>query len=120
MPIGTRSISHYNLAYYNSDDRTKMVGGDIGYFHTGQIVKEFEDAIADLQPGDIAGPVETLAGFHVIQLTEVNEPKQLLFEEVKVKIRQQQEKKKYDTLYAGWMAALKQQYGHDIFLSENN
>jgi len=22
----------YNLAYYNSDDRTKMVGGDIGYF----------------------------------------------------------------------------------------
>jgi len=105
----------YNLAYYNSDDRTKMVGGDIGYFHTGQIVKEFEDAIADLKPGDIAGPVETLAGFHIIKLTEVKEPKQLLFEEVKEKIRQRQEKKKYDLIYADWMAALKDKYPHEVF-----
>ncbi|MBN1956898.1 MAG: peptidylprolyl isomerase [Desulfuromonadales bacterium] len=108
----------YNLAYYNSDDRTKMVGGDIGYFHSGQIVREFEDAIADLSPGDVAGPVETLAGFHVIKLTEVNEPKQLEFEEVKDKIRRQQEKKKYDLLYADWMSALKSKYSHQLLLRE--
>ncbi|RLB78515.1 MAG: hypothetical protein DRH06_01465 [Deltaproteobacteria bacterium] len=107
----------YNLAYYNSDDRTKMVGGDIGYFHTGQIVKEIEDAIADLQPGEVAGPVETLGGFNIIKLTELNEPKQLMFEEVKVKIRQSQEKKKYDTLYDAWMVELKKRYQHKIFLT---
>ena len=106
----------YNLAYYNSDDRTKMVGGDIGYFHSGQIVKEFEDAITGLNPGDIAGPVETLAGFHVIKLTEVNEARQLSFDEVKDKIRQAQEKKRYDLLYADWMAGLKKKYSHEIFL----
>jgi len=105
----------YNLAYYNSDDRTKMVGGDIGYFHTGQIAKEIEDAIVDLKPGEIAGPVETREGFNIIKLTELNPPKQLLFEEVKVKIRQRQEKKKYDALYAEWMAGLKKRYHHEIF-----
>ena len=105
----------HNLAYYNSDDRTKMVGGDIGYFHTGQIAKEIEDAIVDLKPGEIAGPVETLKGFNIIKLTELNPPKQLLFEEVKVKIRQRQEKKKYDTLYAEWMAGLKKRYHHEVF-----
>jgi len=83
----------YNLAYYNSDDRTKMVGGDIGYFHTGQIVKEIENAIADLEPGEVAGPVETREGFNIIKLTELNETKQLMFAEVKEKIRQRQEKK---------------------------
>lgn len=108
----------YNLAYYNSDDRTKMVGGDIGYFHTGQIAKEFEDAIADLKPGDIAGPVETIAGFYVIKLTEVKEPKQLLFEEVKVKIRKRQETKKYDALYTEWMAGLKERYQHEVYPQE--
>ncbi len=105
----------YNLAYYNSDDRTKMVGGDIGYFHTGQIAKEIEDAIVDLKPGEIAGPVETREGFNIIKLTELNPPKQLLFEEVKVKIRQRQEKKKYETLYAEWMIDLKKRYQHEIF-----
>lgn len=105
----------YNLAYYNSDDRTKMVGGDIGYFHAGQIVKEFEDAIAGLGPGDIAGPVETLYGFHVIKLTEVKESEQLSFAEVQVKIRQQLEKKKYDLIYANWMAALKEKYSSEVF-----
>ncbi len=105
----------YNLAYYNSDDRTKMVGGDIGYFHTGQIAKEIEDAIADLKPGEIAGPIETREGFNIIKLTELNPPKQLLFEEVKVKIRQRQEKKKYDTLYTEWMMGLKKNYPHEIF-----
>jgi len=105
----------YNLAYYNSDDRTKMVGGDIGYFHTGQTIKEIEDAIAGLSPGDIAGPVETLHGFYIIKLTDVKEPEQLPFADVEAKIRQQLEKKRYDLIHANWMAALKDKYSHDVF-----
>ncbi|MCF6266425.1 MAG: peptidylprolyl isomerase [Desulfuromusa sp.] len=108
----------HDLAYYNSDDRTKFVGGDIGYFHTGQIVKEIEDAIVDLKPGEIAGPVETRDGFNIIKLTELKEPKQLLFEEVKEKIRKRQEKKKYDILYTEWMAGLKKIYQHEVFPHE--
>lgn len=113
-----RGEDFYNLAYYNSDDRTKMVGGDIGYFHAGQSIKEIEDAIVDLSPGEIAGPVETLHGFHVIKLAEVKEPEQLSFAEVKVKIRQQQEQKRYDLIYADWMAALKNKYTHTVFPQE--
>jgi parvulin-like peptidyl-prolyl isomerase len=105
----------HNLAYYNSDDRTKFVGGDIGYFHTGQIVKEIEDAIVDLQPGEVAGPVETREGFNIIKLTELNEPKQLMFEEVKEKIRKRQEEKKYDNLYEKWMTGLKERYQYEVF-----
>ncbi len=105
----------YNLAYYNSDDRTKYVGGDIGYFHSGQIDKELEEAIKDLIPGDIAGPIDTLVGFHIIKLTEVNEPRQLAFAEVKVRIRKRLEEKKHATIYGEWLGMLKKSYQQEIF-----
>ncbi len=104
----------YNLAYYNSDEDTKFVGGDMGTFYSGQTVKEFEDAIQDLSPGDITGPVEAMAGFHIIKLTEVQEPRLLTYEEVKGKIRTTLENNRRNVLYEEWMSNLKSQYKYEI------
>lgn len=100
----------YNLAYYNSEDRSKYVGGDIGYFHEGQTVREFEAAIQKMKPGEVSEPVQTMYGYHIIKLTEVNPARQLEFEEVAAKIRQNLEKKQRDKLYAEWLERLKAQY----------
>lgn len=100
----------YNLAYYNSDDRSKFVGGDLGYFHEGQTVKEFEDALLKMKPGEISGPVKTLHGYHIIKLVELNESRQLDFEEAKGKIRQSLEKKERESIYEKWMSELKKKY----------
>ena len=35
------------------------------------MVKPFEDAVFSMKEGDIAGPVETEFGFHVIRLTGI-------------------------------------------------
>lgn len=104
----------YNLAYYNSDEGTKFVGGDIGVFHSGQTVKEFEDAIKDLSPGDITGPVETISGFHIIKLTDVQEPRLMTYAEVKDKIKKTIEDKKSKILYSEWMTTLKSQFNQEI------
>lgn len=104
----------YNLAYYNSDEGTKFVGGDIGVFHSGQTVKEFEDAIKDLSPGDITGPVETISGFHIIKLTDVQEPRLMTYAEVKDKIKKTIEDKKRKILYSEWMTTLKSQFNQEI------
>jgi peptidyl-prolyl cis-trans isomerase C len=45
-------------------------GGDLGFFSEGQMVKEFEEAAFRLEPGQLAGPIRTHFGFHVIKLTE--------------------------------------------------
>lgn len=100
----------YNLAYYHSDDRSRFVGGDLGYFHEGQTVKEFEDALKTMQPGDVSDLVKSLYGFHIIKSVENNDPKQLTFEEIKDKIRQSLEKKEREALYEKWMSALKAKY----------
>jgi parvulin-like peptidyl-prolyl isomerase len=100
----------YNLAYYNSDDRSKYVGGDLGYFHEGQTVKEFEEALKQLKPGEISEPIRTMYGYHIVKLFENNDPRQLEFEEVRDKIRKTLEKDVREALYGEWMAALRERY----------
>jgi len=100
----------FNLAYYNSDDRTKFVGGDLGYFHEGQTVKEFEAALKKMQPGEISEPVKSMVGYHVIKLVEVNEPRLFTFDEVKEKIRKNLEDKMRERIYGEWMDGLKAKF----------
>jgi peptidyl-prolyl cis-trans isomerase C len=60
------------LAKENSSDKASAQrGGDLGFFTRGKMVPEFEQAVFDLKkPGDLAGPVKTQFGYHIIELTE--------------------------------------------------
>lgn len=56
---------------YSEDPSTANKGGLLPWFGTGKMVEEFENAAFDLdQPGDLAGPVRTDYGFHLIKLVE--------------------------------------------------
>ena len=60
------------LAEANSDDPGSAgQGGDLGFFGRGVMVKAFEDAIFEMQPGEISEIVETDFGYHIIQLAEI-------------------------------------------------
>ena len=100
----------YNLAYYESDDRTKYVGGSLGSFHGGQTVPEFDEVVQAMQPGEISDLVKTMYGFHIIKLDALGEERQLTFEEAAPKIRTQLAETKRKQLYASWMSKLKEQY----------
>ena len=100
----------FNLAYYESDDRSKYVGGSLGSFHAGQTVPEFDAQIQKMKAGEIAGPVQTLYGYHIIKLDEVKEPRQLPFEEAADMVRERLRKEKREKLYNEWMDTLKQKY----------
>jgi hypothetical protein len=56
------------LASQTNDDPTaKQQGGSLGLFPRGQMVKEFEQAVLSLQPGQISTLVETPFGYHIIR-----------------------------------------------------
>lgn len=100
----------YNLAYYESDDRSRYVGGSLGSFHAGQTVREFDAALQQLKPGEIAGPVKTLYGYHIIKLDDVQEGRQLTFDQAAGKIRTKLTEEKRKKLFDEWMSALRQKY----------
>jgi parvulin-like peptidyl-prolyl isomerase len=105
----------YNLAYYESDDRSKYVGGSLGTFQAGQTVAEFDEAINNMQPADISDLVKTMYGFHIIKLDASDEARQLTFEEAAPKIRTQLAETKRKQLYEAWMSKLKEQYPIERF-----
>ncbi|MBI1803390.1 MAG: peptidylprolyl isomerase [Ignavibacteriae bacterium] len=55
---------------YSEDRATATSGGDLGSWHRGQFVAEFEEAVFSLKEGDLSNVVETSRGFHIVQLLE--------------------------------------------------
>ena len=55
---------------FSDDTGSGARGGDLGAFGTGRMVAPFEQAAFGLEAvGDLAGPVRTRFGYHLIQLT---------------------------------------------------
>lgn len=104
----------YNLAYYESDERSRFVGGNLGYFHEGQTVAEFEQALKQLKPGEISELVRTRWGFHIVKLDERNEARQLEFEELREQLRGNLEKERRAALYDAWLDSLRERYPAEV------
>ena len=60
-------ISFKDLAIKHSDCSSSSVGGELGSFGRGMMVKEFEEAAFNLKKDEISKPVETDFGFHIIK-----------------------------------------------------
>lgn len=59
------------LAKANSTDTGSGAnGGDLGWFGLGMMVKPFEEAVVAAKVGEVAGPVKTDFGFHLILVKE--------------------------------------------------
>lgn len=61
-------------------------GGDLGWFAAGAMVPVFDEAVQGMQAGDVAGPVESEFGWHVIKLNDTREQDAPSLEEVRAEL----------------------------------
>lgn len=77
---------------HSQDPGSAANGGDLGFFERGSMVKAFDDAVFAMKPGDIAPPVETEFGYHIIRLAGVRAGKAKSFEEARAEIESELKK----------------------------
>jgi parvulin-like peptidyl-prolyl isomerase len=61
--------SFEDLAKKFSEDPTGKRGGDLGFIMRGSLEPSFEEALFALKTGEVAGPLTTPYGFHIIKKT---------------------------------------------------
>lgn len=89
------------LAKKNSADTgSAKSGGDLGWISRGQLVPEFEKAaFAIAKKGDLAGPVRTQFGYHIIQLQDKKAAETRPFTEVQKLVEEQVKRDKALVLF---------------------
>ncbi len=93
---------------YSIDPNAKASGGEIGFHPKGTLLPEYEAAAFKLtKVGQVAGPVKSQFGYHIIRLEGAKPPAYVSFNEVKDFIRQQLVQDKQKELLEKYIEDLK-------------
>lgn len=85
---------------HSQDPGSAEKGGDLGFFAAGDMVKPFAEAVFAMKPNEIAGPVQSEFGFHVIRLSGVQPGKVRSFEDMKAELAAELGKQKAGQRFA--------------------
>jgi|SRR3972149_220802 len=95
------------LAEEVSEDMYASKGGDLGFAHMGSIMPEIEAVAEKMNVGDVAGPIWSLYGYHIIKLEEKAPAVQKTFAEVKENLKKNLEDTDYKRMKLKWLKELK-------------
>ncbi len=74
---------------YSIDTGTKSIGGSLGTFPKGRMVKPFDNAAFSLKVGVVSAPVKSQFGWHVIEVTKKTPGSSKTFAQAKTLIQSQ-------------------------------
>src|SRR5690606_10674415 len=88
------------LAAEHSDDPGSAAsGGGRGWIGRGSLDPAFEETLYSLELGEVAGPVRTDFGWHIIRFDEVREGEERTFEEVRDELLTELRNERADDIY---------------------
>lgn len=85
---------------YSDDLATADDGGDLGYAGRGVFDDAYEEAMFELEEGEVSEPVQTQYGTHLIKLLDVRKTEPPSFEAIKDELRQELAREQAVSRYA--------------------
>lgn len=67
--------SFADLARAFSDDKSAVNGGNLGWFGSGELNPQLEEALDKMQPGNVSEPIRTPMGWYLVKLENVRTTK---------------------------------------------
>lgn len=108
MELARGGTSFAELAkQYSDDDGTKASGGDLGWVGKGVLVDALDEAMAQMEPGDVRGPIRTDRGWVVLQLVERKAADLKPYEEIKEQLRKQLYDQQVEKAQQSWIKELR-------------
>jgi parvulin-like peptidyl-prolyl isomerase len=107
---------------YSRDAYTKDKGGELGSLSRESVIPglgaapDFLDAIGEIAEGDVGGPIQTRAGYHIVQVTGRVMGRVPPFEEVRGTLRRRLEKERSESGLTTVMKRLWERY--DVTINE--
>ncbi|MBN2892723.1 MAG: peptidylprolyl isomerase [Bacteroidales bacterium] len=99
---------------YSEDKFSAQKGGDLGWFTTGKMLRQFEEATFSIKNvGDYVGPIRTPVGYHYIKLTDVD-PIGTYDEEYENLKKELTKKPRYQKIKEKVISDLKKEYNYKI------
>lgn len=95
------------LAKANSEGTEAAVGGEMGWVEKGQLMGEIDEKVFALQPGQLAGPIQSALGYHIFKLVERKEVSIKPIADVRSQIQDILFKQKLRDKLESWMLSLK-------------
>jgi parvulin-like peptidyl-prolyl isomerase len=95
-------------ARHSDDDRSKAIGGDLGWFTRERMPADFIAAVEKLKVGQFSEPVLTQLGWHIIIVLERRESRLPTFEEARAEISSLLTRQRRDAALKSLMAGLRQ------------
>ncbi len=92
---------------HSMDPLSAKNGGLLGYFSEGDLVVEIEEAVLNTEVDDIAGPVKTASGYHVIKVLEKTEEESRSVSRYKDRIKREIYASKVEKFINSWLTEVK-------------
>ncbi len=99
---------------FSDDDGTKSSGGDLGWVGKGVLVDALDEAMAQMEPGDVRGPIRTERGWVVLQMVERKTGDVKPYEEIKEQLRKQLYDQQVEKAQQSWIRELRKKAHVDI------
>jgi peptidyl-prolyl cis-trans isomerase SurA len=93
---------------FSTDEESKKLGGELGWYPVDQMTPEFREGVKDLNIGEISLPLESQFGIHILKVLDRREQRKLTLEDDWDAIKDMVSRKKTNELVAKWVEKMRQ------------